>query len=538
MEECTSGHPECQQALPPLPTRVIDVGQTSTDIPKLCWGAYRSGPYCALSHCWGVDRKPLQTDDRTLLRRQIGIPLGTLPKTFQDAITITRSLSVQYLWIDSLCIIQDDTADWDRESAQMASIYENARLVIAASRASDSSRGCFSSRVLSKISSRPFFVDQKTEGWSVAFYLRPEKQRLHMYYHPESKYNVRRNYRLPLLTRGWALQERILATRAVHFTSEELVWECRKHTVCECMALNPITGRVQSEEMWKNAIQQSGHHRFELWHRITKLYMSLSITYQSDCLPALSGLAKQMQANGVGEYAAGLWRANIFGDLLWAPGMNGSRVRAKKWRAPSWSWASLNNGIELVMGNITSVEKLGPGYGASIGANPEASGSRIRIHLNLPSTEKQFSLKHIATPYATLENLHCPPSGQDATGQVAGTASITISAPVFSATVKFKIRDGYPDRHISKNGKQLRFECDCTGDSPSEGCSVLCMWVGNFLQKPAILVLVESRGISGLPPTAGAYERLGIFSLFYLGKDMETMIEWLVEAELRTIKIV
>jgi hypothetical protein len=190
------------------------------------------------------------------------------------------------------------------------------------------------------------------------------------------------------------------------------------------------------------------------------------------------------------------------------------------------------------MGKITSVEKLGPGYGASIGANPEASGSRIRIHLNLPCTEKQFPPKHIATQYATLENLHCPPSGQDATGQVASTASITISAPVFSATVKVKIRDGYLDPHISKNGEQLPFECDCTGDSSSEGCSVLCMCLENFLQKPAILVLVESRGISGLPPTAGAYERLGIFSTFYLSKDIETMIEWLVEAELRTIKIV
>lgn len=69
-----------------------------------------------------------------------------LPQTFQDAIAVTHNLTIRYLWVDSLCIIQDDPQDWQRESSRMASIYGNAYLVFSATHAAQESQGCFSSR--------------------------------------------------------------------------------------------------------------------------------------------------------------------------------------------------------------------------------------------------------------------------------------------------------------------------------------------------------------------------------------------------------
>ena len=88
-------------------------------------------PYIALSHCWG--KAPIvRTTKDTLSRRRQGIDTSLLPPAFQDAILIARRLEVRYLWIDSLCIIQDDELDWQTESAKMSTIYQNALLTISA----------------------------------------------------------------------------------------------------------------------------------------------------------------------------------------------------------------------------------------------------------------------------------------------------------------------------------------------------------------------------------------------------------------------
>src|SRR5438034_1924444 len=69
--------------------------------------------------------------------------MRALPKTFQDAVLLTRALGVRYLWIDSLCIIQDDEKDWKRENPKMGEVYQYATITIAAAHARDSSEGCF-----------------------------------------------------------------------------------------------------------------------------------------------------------------------------------------------------------------------------------------------------------------------------------------------------------------------------------------------------------------------------------------------------------
>ena len=82
----------------------------------------------------------------TLKDRMRGIRIETLPKSFRDAIMICRALGIRFLWIDSLCIIQQDAEDWERECSRMRDVYRNSYLTISIARSRGSSDGCFSTR--------------------------------------------------------------------------------------------------------------------------------------------------------------------------------------------------------------------------------------------------------------------------------------------------------------------------------------------------------------------------------------------------------
>jgi hypothetical protein len=173
-------------------------------------------PYTTLSHCWGKVEF-LQLLKGNFASMKEGIKIDDLPKTFQDAVAITRRLGVRYLWIDSLCIIQKSTEDWARESSMMGDVYQNGLCNIAATGAPDGQWGCFMER-------DPILA-QKCE-------VRVDR--------PLSKFNLKpglydlvpRNLwegglsNAPLNKRAWVAQERILAPRVLHFGRNQLFWEC------------------------------------------------------------------------------------------------------------------------------------------------------------------------------------------------------------------------------------------------------------------------------------------------------------------------
>ena len=301
------GHSKCRQSPAHLPTRIIDNGCVPGDTPKLCFGEGKSEPYCALSHCWGSS-KPLCTTKATLGERESGIPQHLLPQTFQNAIVVTRRLSIRYLWIDSLCIIQDDKLDWQRESACMASVYGNASLVISATHAAQGSAGCFSKR--SPLLAPVLYYTYKTSNNDeIAIYIERDLY-IHGNFYPLRSYDLEREAILPVLSRSWCFQERLLATRILHFAGEDLFWECRSKSFCECMAAD---SRSYIRSMKRRWVEEP--HSYDLWHKMLRLYMSCNITYSSDRLPAISGVVKQMQRAGLGYYVAGIWKKNVFADL-------------------------------------------------------------------------------------------------------------------------------------------------------------------------------------------------------------------------------
>ena len=115
-----------------LPTRVMDVGSNcSTQNPRLVTTNGKQGSWVALSYCWGDSTFVLRNNNIDEMCKG-EIILEDFPSTLRDAIFITRSLGMQYLWIDALCIMQDSTEDWSVEAARMGNVYGGATLTIAA----------------------------------------------------------------------------------------------------------------------------------------------------------------------------------------------------------------------------------------------------------------------------------------------------------------------------------------------------------------------------------------------------------------------
>ena len=262
----------------------------------------------------------------TLQAYQVAIPQESLCKTFQDAIYVAKFCGFEYLWIDSLCIVQDDEIDWRLESALMSSIYGNADLNIAASGAVDGSQGLFFERPMCHL--RRYRTSTVLHGHRK------------MYDFRDGCAYSRCTSSQPLSTRAWAVQERILSTRTVHFSKTELFWECKENHSCEiypeAFPRDPAAG---SSFLYKGNPD---------WHTVVQLYTAANLTYGRDKLIAISGLARHFydRVYGCKYYAAGLWRSDSDFDtamLYWK--VLDVRPKPSTYRAPSWSWAAIDGKV-------------------------------------------------------------------------------------------------------------------------------------------------------------------------------------------------
>jgi hypothetical protein len=263
------------------------------------------------------------------------IPYSLLTKTFRDAIDFTRRLGFRYIWIDSLCIIQDDIYDWREESERMCQIFKHATLTIAATASGSGEDGCFRQS------------DSQYLGFNVGKEIQP---------HAPGDIYVRKVLphgdfeEQPLLKRAWVYQERILSPRIINFASQELVWECFEGNKCECdFYQKSSTTRTPGHVYWympklahKRALDRGALLFLQLrWQSMVGLYTQLRLSVPADKLPAISGLAMELQPYR-GKYLAGLWEDSFFEDLVWKTDGMGFRP---KWRGPTWSWVSVTTKV-------------------------------------------------------------------------------------------------------------------------------------------------------------------------------------------------
>lgn len=351
LDDCESNHASCQRPDTPLPTRVINVGDDMGKEPFLYVSNGEQSRYVALSHCWG-EVLLIKTEKTNFATHQKGVPFSTLPKNFKDAITVARAIGVQYVWIDSLCIIQDDGHDWEIESSKMASIYQNAHIVLVASNAADSQGGLWNAQwddygQTDGVVELPY---QNADGRISDIIAR--KTMSHEDIIPESYLEYEAPS--PLSKRAWTLQEELLASRCIFFTAKELLWKCQNAQKCECMQEDiEYTMRGSGERsLWESAKSQGSTKRFGDWRSLMAYYSKRHISFESDRLPAISGMAKHMQSKNAGEYLAGIWKNDLCESLLWLPRpvwrdvtndnlTSTYRRRATPYRAPTWSWISL-----------------------------------------------------------------------------------------------------------------------------------------------------------------------------------------------------
>jgi hypothetical protein len=459
LQECADLHASCgQRSLPRLPTRVLEIEPDRTDRVKvrLLQTHGEEARYACLSHRWSSPAA-LVTSRANLASHVTGINWDALPRTFKEAILVTQSLELRYIWIDSLCIIQDDFYDREREVANMSSIYTNSYITIAATQSYGGEHGCFSE-------GGPRHRDHQIS------LERSDSSMTQTDLHVREKITHIGDMgaATPLLKRGWVCQERLLSPRLLHFCEKELVWECQESSSCQCSCFNPPirfkeryseifhhseiiedhatvntidgecmvnaahtnpeqdadedqysedirmgTTRVNTDttdarSFWYEkridplpgalhisyldsleetlrarqrrsrlnrplanrrqavyrVLRQAGrlprdfkrehipssdlHDNVILrWRHIIDDYSGMNLIKQSDRLPAIAGVASQIGDTLNSKYLAGLWDSALPGDLLWRTDHTiESGQHRTQYRAPTWSWASVDGKIK------------------------------------------------------------------------------------------------------------------------------------------------------------------------------------------------
>jgi Heterokaryon incompatibility protein (HET) len=341
IDECSFNHMKCSVSDGEntwKPTHLLDVsikGPKAAQGVKLVDGMFLDPltEYVTLSHCWGRS-KHIRLHKGTLKPLRQGVAASSLPKTFAEAAMVADTLGFRYLWIDALCIMHDSEQDALKEIAQMSRIYSEATLNIAATSSREDAQGLMYERNVMALN--PSVVYVKDVGIEDGYY----KVLRSTIWHDLVDTS-------PLSKRAWAFQERCLAKRTLHFTRNELLWECQQMCCSEVfpkgLPATMGTPAVQEEVEFFN--KRVHHQRHGNWHQLVRMYCRGRLTYSSDKLLAIGGLARQyMTRNRLREtnYLCGLWKTQMPQGLLWR--VEGGR-RPTKYRAPTWTWASIEGEV-------------------------------------------------------------------------------------------------------------------------------------------------------------------------------------------------
>nr|UWK20186.1 HET-domain containing protein [Trichoderma crystalligenum] len=413
---CERDHEDCRMLnAPTLPKRVVQIIPDTTGalaVRLVETKPHTESRYACLSHCWGK-HQILRTVTDNILRLKTEIPWNSLSKTFQDAIEFSHLVGIEYIWIDSLCIIQDCGKDWENEAAKMAEYYANSHITLAATAAIDGTVGFFP-----KLPEYDEPLELQGVNHGQPYYIIAETEIHHPYDEQPDSAHISE---FPLMTRGWVYQEQTLSRRYLHFCPREVVWECRSQTSCQCESEFEDTHwnlfrTNSSRSVMRRDVKMGGTMRQrELWYDNIMNMMDLEFTYLGDRLSATAGIVSELAESFKTRYLAGLWEDKFVTDSCWFMDEFSRRPEELK-KIPSWSWASVTGGIDLtwcqrsltddtikIASRVVHIdcEFEGPQYlgrlkkGLVTFAGP-AVGATIEVCPNngpAPSSEKLFTLK-------------------------------------------------------------------------------------------------------------------------------------------------
>lgn len=351
---CIREHPSCKDKLSEdyfVPRRLLDIGNNEIQHVQLVNGeditrpaAQSNSPayhlrYATLSYCWG-DARMLKTTQATEGMHRAGILIEDMPEAFQDAIHVARKLDIQYLWIDALCILQDNKEEWEVESSRMCGIFANSYTTISAA-ASSSASEPFLERTSNAI--RLHFRSSLHPGVSGDYFIR----RNEIDPRPAEADIQSSRWR----SRGWVWQEELMSTRQLIFGTRILQFRCSEGAYLENgQSVSTLITPLKKEE------------DYSLFSVVApSIYSRRQLKFPQDRLPAIAGIAKfidrmSRQEGQLPKYMAGLWlNDRLEQQLRWVykkpttyDQLQSPFNELTEYIAPSWSWTSANTAVSCL----------------------------------------------------------------------------------------------------------------------------------------------------------------------------------------------
>lgn len=350
IETCIHDHPECKTRSFNsmfVPKRLLDLGESRASPATLIEcdeNVFQNHPasqprYATLSYCWGKSLSLTTTTMNKHKHETVGIDVHNMPATFQDAIFVAKKLGIRYLWIDALCIVQDDRDDWEVEAVKMCDVFAHSQVTISAARNS-SSADSFLRRSPDELLSVQFHSTLEPDVLD-QYFIRLEPR----HYDPTGRELEQSTW----ASRAWVFQEVLMSTRQLIFGNKALQFRCGRGAFLEDGQHQCDTYKILTPSI-------------DIWERYTIVYASRKLTYASDRLKAIAGVAEFIKKSNLADgkstrYLVGLWEnERLGGQLRWVhkqPSLSCTELMGllqdkEPYIAPSWSWASRNSGIDCL----------------------------------------------------------------------------------------------------------------------------------------------------------------------------------------------
>lgn len=371
------------------PTRLLDVGLDTGNVRLITTESLQKLEYSAMSYCWGKEEanQQLKTTKRSISDHLANINMANLTQAVADAIKLCQALNIKYLWVDALCIIQDNREDWAKEAAEMANIYANS-LVTLCILQGDSCLDGFLERRHSPLTLQLPFSSRLQSKVKGRLFLRmgsPPSQNLKLH-NPLLGPPVSRGLDVPermefgsavdnpsWLSRGWTFQEAIVSSRKLYIGTASCYFSCGSFQ-------RSMDGTPCHDFLTKLEAHDGPRGRLSVWYAYVEKYCLRELSYEKDRLPAISAIAGMIAQEFPGEeYLAGLWKSDLARGLLWTgyvsipfveylPPLNNDYI------APSWSWARRHD-------SVAWVAALGTAYPSSTSWRTNSGMSRSVLSL-------------------------------------------------------------------------------------------------------------------------------------------------------------
>ncbi|KAI0148939.1 heterokaryon incompatibility protein-domain-containing protein [Pestalotiopsis sp. NC0098] len=489
IQDCVSNHKQCFKNIDvELPTFLVDVG-TSHDrenVRLVRNDDTSRGTYLALSYCWGGPQRVMLTK-KTLAPFQDQLAENTLPEALRDAVHVTRELGHRYIWIDALCIVQDDEAFKQLELRKMNRIYQNAFLTIQPTSSASVENGFLEGR-------------KTTPHVKTVLQQNADGTRPHVY--ARSTTAGAGENRGPTTQRAWIFQETALSMRIVAYNSRQVTVGCRTHLQLESGGTSqsyffgPGMHKIVRPDLYASAPRDARAAALTGWYKTIALHYSNRLyTVGKDRLYALSAFAEEAQQLVGGEYLAGLWSVDLIRGLGWRPGKWRVLGKPAQYRAPSWSWAAYD--------------------GPTFWFEPERNRDHIKASVEPRVVDAWIKLEGI-NPYGACLD------GKITLQTLVGTASLSQNVPVYKGMPVYK------GSFIMTTADGAQSLCEACFDTPEQPESFTCAF------------LAVTRGLLLVAHGSG-FRRIGAFmfgSHFMKTNGVLGFQTWIESCKEQTITIV